>query len=334
MRNLIIDIEKHFPSAAKIFSPCDYYSPVIPMHQMVCLQPIPDAESIKDRYGIDVIVDWNILEYEYDNVFFVWPVHSFNDPGYTPNIEERRFFFKEIYKRLYQKRINKFIYLDDGDRAIIKRGLDWLDFEGLRCDLVFKREYRTEWLHDYDSRVIPFPFLMFGKPNPAWMLYEERSLDDVKVRSNTCFWAGDARFNNDPNTPDENVNRGMFLYKIYNHIVPYNNLPSEIFMRTFLNHKFFLNLNGTGHLCRRFFEGLSKNSLMMMQYTDLVFPFEKGDYFSQETIFKTGEEFIEKFELLRNDQNLFETCLSNQNYLVDKYFNNDWLRKYVDFYIK
>ena len=53
-----------------------------------------------------------------------------------------------------------------------------------------------------------------------------------------------------------------------------------------------MNLNGTGHLCKRFFEGLSKNSLMMMEYTDIIFPFDDGDYFSEETVFKTPEEFI------------------------------------------
>ena len=329
MKNLVIDIEKHFPSAAKIFSPCDYYSPRIPMDQMVCLQPIPDETYCRDRYCIESILDWECLEEEYDKVIFVWPVHSFNDPGYTPNIEERRNFFIEIYKKLKLKKINKYIYLDDSDRAVIKRGLDWLDSENLRCDFVFKREYREGWLSDYDDRVKPFPFIMFGKPNAAWFLYEERVVENIDSKINSCFWAGDARFNNDPNTPDENVDRGLILNKIGNYIDVYNNLPPDIFISTFLKYKFFLNLNGTGHLCKRLFEGLSKNSLMIMQYTDLIFPFENDDYFSEETIFKSAEDFIEKIEILKNDENLYDICLKNQNYLIDKYFNNEWIEKYI-----
>lgn len=330
MKNLVIDIEKHFPSAVKIFEPCDYYTPNIPMDQMVCLQPIPDARYCKDRYGIEPIVEWESLEEEYDNVVFIWPVHSFNDPGYTPNIEERREFFIKLYQKLNLKKINKYIYLDDSDRAVIKRGLDWLDSENLQCDFVFKREYRENWLNEYDNRVKSFPFIMFGKPNAAWTLYEERVVENIDNKVNSCFWAGDARFNNDPNTPDENVDRGLILNKIGSHIDVYNNIPPDIFMNTFLKYKFFLNLNGTGHLCKRFFEGLSKNSLMMMEYTDLVFPFENNDYFSKETIFKSAEEFIEKINILKNDQNLYENCLKNQNYLIDKYFNNEWIKEYID----
>ena len=329
MKNLIIDIEKHFPSAAKIFTPCDYYTPFIPMNEMVCLQPIPNNKYCEDRYGVQPILDWESLDDEYDNVIFIWPVHSFNDPGYTPNIEERRDFFTNIYKRLKLKKINKYIYFDDSDRAVIKRGLDWLDSENLQCDFVFKREYREAWLSEYDNRVKPFPFIMFGKPNAAWILYEERFLENIDNKINSCFWAGDVRFNNNPNTPDENVDRGEILYKISNYIDVYNNLPPDVFINTFSKYKFFLNLNGTGHLCKRFFEGLSRNSLMMMQYTDLIFPFEDDDYFSKETIFKSSEEFIEKIEILKKDYLLYNNCLKNQNYLIDKYFNNEFIRKYI-----
>ena len=66
-----------------------------------------------------------------------------------------------------------------------------------------------------------------------------------------------------------------------------------------------------------------------MQYTDLIFPFENDDYFSEETIFKSAEDFIEKIEILKNDENLYDICLKNQNYLIDKYFNNEWIEKYI-----
>ena len=190
-------------------------------------------------------------------------------------------------------------------------------------------QYRKEWEHDYDSRVHPFPFTMFGKPNAAWVLYEE-SQDRDGERMNECFWAGVPRFNRDPKTPDEHVDRGAILNSIGHSLAFFHNLPSEAFLDTFLNYKFFLNLNGNGHLCKRFFEGLSRGSLMMMQETDLIFPFEQGHYFSTETVFKDGSDFLSKFHALKNDAFLYQKCLDNQKFLVSKYYNYDWIRNYME----
>jgi len=328
-KTLIIDIEKHFPSAAKIFDGADYFSPQLGPNQMKCLQPIPGVAETEARYkGVKVKAKWEELEDKYDHVVFVWPVHSFNDPGYTPNIDERRQFFKEIYDKIKGMGIEKYIYIDDSDRAIVKRGLDWLDAEGMQCDAVFKREYRANWKHDYDDRVHPFPFAMFGKPNAAWTLYEERQ-NPSGEKLNQCFWAGVPRFNMDPITPDEHVDRGMILNSIGHSISVFYNLSPETFMDTFSRYKFFLNLNGNGHLCKRFFEGMSRGSLMMMQETDLVFPFESGDYFSSQTVFKDGYEFLWKFEDLKNHDKLYKSCLINQNYLINKYYNYEWIRHYI-----
>jgi hypothetical protein len=325
---LVVDIEKHFPPAANMFPGCDYFSPNLQPHEMKCLQPIPSAMDTKIRYGFLPKSSWEELEETYDAVVFIWPVHSFNDPGYTPNIQERRDYFKEIYDRLSKKKIQHYIYIDDSDRAIVKRGLDWLDQEGLRCDAVFKREYREGWKSDYDERVHPFPFVMFGKPNAAWVLYEEKNYHDGE-RLNQCFWAGVPRFNMDPSTPDEHVDRNMILNSIGHSISFFYNLTPEVFLDTFTKYKFFLNLNGNGHLCKRFFEGLSRGSLMMMQETDLVFPFENGDYFSKQTVFKDGYEFLWKFEDLKNNDKIYKSCLINQKYLVNKYYNYEWIRDYI-----
>lgn len=327
-KTLIIDIEKHFPSAAKIFEGSDYFSPELNPSQMKCLQPIPNSIETKRSYGIDVKSKWEQLDDHYDIVAFVWPVHSFNDSGYTPNIEERRNYFKEIYSNLENKGISKYIYLDDSDRAIVNRGMNWLDSEGHRCDAVFKREYRKNWIHDYDNRVHPFPFMMFGKPNASWVLYEDKKTTPNQ-RLNECFWAGVPRFNMDPSTPDEHVDRGAILNSIGHSISYHHNLSSEVFLDKFLDYKFFLNLNGNGHLCKRFFEGLSRGSLMMMQETDLVFPFENGDYFSSQTVFKDGYEFLWKFQDLKNNDKLYKSCLVNQEQILKKYYNYKWIGNYI-----
>jgi hypothetical protein len=328
-KTLVIDLEVHFPSAAKIFQGSDYFCPSLQPHQMQCLQPIPSATETASRYGFLPISRWEDLSDSYDRVVIVWPVHSFNDHGYTPNVTERQEYFKDVYDRLKEYNISEYIYVDDSDRAIVKRGLDWLDSQGMQCDAVFKREYRKSWEHDYDARVHPFPFTMFGKPNAAWILYEERQNREGE-RINECFWAGVPRFNRDPKTPDEHVDRGSILNPIGHAIAFFDNLPSQTFLDTFLNYKFFLNLNGNGHLCKRFFEGLSRGSLMMMQETDLVFPFENGDYFSYQTIFKDGYEFLWKFQDLKNNDKLYKSCLINQEAIVKKYFNYDWIRNYIE----
>jgi hypothetical protein len=328
-KTLIIDIEVHFPSASKIFEDSDYFAPCLKPHQMKCLQPIPSAQETLERYGFLPKSSWDQLDDSYERVVFIWPVHSFNDPGYTPNIEERQSYFKDIYDRIKNFNISKYIYIDDSDRAIVKRGLDWLDLQGMRCDVVFKREFRKNWIHDYDSRVHPFPFVMFGKPNAAWILYDESKRIE-KPKINECFWAGVPRFNCDSLTPDEHVDRGQILNSVGHSIAYHSNLPFEVFIENFSNYKFFLNLNGNGHLCKRFFEGLSRGSLMMMQETDLVFPFEDGDYFSQQTIFRDGYEFLWKFQDLKNNEKLYKSCLINQDQIVKKYYNYEWIRNYIE----
>jgi hypothetical protein len=328
-KTLIIDIEVHFPSAAKLFEGSDYFTPALAPSQMQCLQPIPSAQETLARYGFLPKSSWGELQDAYDRVVFIWPVHSFNDPGYTPNIGERQIYFQEIYDRLREFNISEYIYIDDSDRAIVKRGLDWLDSQGMKCDAVFKREYRTGWEHDYGSRVHPFPFVMFGKPNAAWVLYEESKRSE-SPKLNECFWAGVPRFNRDGHTPDEHVDRGSILNSIGHSIAYHHNLHPDVFLEKFLDYKFFLNLNGNGHLCKRFFEGLSRGSLMMMQETDLVFPFEDGDYFSHQTIFKDGYEFLWKFEDLKNNEKLYKSCLINQEQLANKYYKYDWIRSYIE----
>ena len=48
------------------------------------------------------------------------------------------------------KKVKNYIYIDGSDRAIIQRGLDWLDSMGYRCDLVLKREFRKNY-HSFPS---------------------------------------------------------------------------------------------------------------------------------------------------------------------------------------
>jgi hypothetical protein len=326
MKNLIIDIEKHFPVAYKLYGPCDYFSPVIPLNILKPLQPIPTAEKIEKIYDIKIVTNHNELEKEYEYIFIVFPINSFNDPEYTDlnDIEERRIIFKQLYGKVINNiKFKKIIYLDDNDRGVISSGLKWMDSQNLKVDYVFKREYKKSFKSDYDDRVFPAPWLIFGDPNPIWLLFEKRKLGSEQI--NECFWAGRAASTTAPD--DVIFDRTSILNIIQNNITVKNNLSRTDFLNNFNTYKFFLHLNGNGHICKRLYEGLSGDSLMLMEEMDIVFPFD--DFFAEECLFKTGEEFLIKFEKLKNDQNLYNKCKDKQEEIIKKYLNYDWIKNYT-----
>jgi hypothetical protein len=104
-------------------------------------------------------------------------------------------------------------------------------------------------------------------------------------------------------------------------------------MEELARSKFCLDLNGLGDPNIRTFEVLCANSLLIQQYKNLVWPFDSGDAFSEETIFKTPEELIDKINALRSDDELYNKCYRNQLYIKNKYFTADWLRLYILRYI-
>ena len=327
MKVLAIDIEKHFPPISKIFENTDYYSPNIPETQLKDLQPIPRDEECNEIYNFYPMTELDQLNDEYDLCLIVWPINSFDDPWYTPNIVERQTFFKEIFKLLSSKNIKKVAWFDDSDRALCARGVKWLNKEGIPCDAVFKRDYRRTHLWEYAECVHPFPFMTFGKPNPPWLLYENR----VKGNSglNACFWSGAPIDRFEPGVPDEWCNRLGMLKQIYPYLIMKSGLPKEEFLNQFNTYKFFLHLNGTGHICGRFFEGLSRDSLMLMQEMDTVFPFANEKFFHEMTIFVRPEEFVQKLGELQINRDLYAECKQTQEEILEKYYNYEYMREYI-----
>jgi len=56
---------------------------------------------------------------------------------------------------------------------------------------------------------------------------------------------------------------------------------------------------------------------------------QNGDSFMIETIFKNENEFFEKISAFEKDNELYIKCLSNQHYIVKKYFNINWIKNYI-----
>ena len=334
MKTLVIDIEKHFPPLAQMFD-ADYYCPVLEPDEFKQLQPVPTNTEVKDIYDIDVI-ELEDLGQKYDVAMIVWPIQSFDDSleefedlrdGTRKQIERKEYFENKIFPLLEKKGVNKVLWFDDCDRAIAGKGIDWLLDNHHPCDAVFKREYRRTHTYDYYAFVHPFPFMTFGKPNPPWLLYKNRVKGSAKEHG--CFWSGAPINRFQAGVSDEWCNRLGMLQQIHPMLIMKSGLPKEEFLQQFNTYKCFLHLNGTGHLCGRFFEGLSRDSLMISQKMDTIFPFEDELFFHDATIFEMPHEFAKKYDALMNDDQLYDECKSRQEEVLEKYFNYDYIKNYI-----
>jgi hypothetical protein len=334
---LFIDPQKHFPMGVKMFN-ADYYVPHVPSDKIPSIQPLPANQKTEEKFKVNVLSETQIKQ-EYDLVVIVWPVNSLGTwldarldcmtpttLSYKTDIEDRRELFDSIYKTITKVRPKKIVIFDGSDSPGVSKGLQWLDSRGYRVDAVFKREYRRTFLYDYDKRVHPFPFLG-GSGHHPWFLLENRVKGNKGV--NGCFWSGAPIYRFQVERPDEWCNRRDFLTEVQKFLVIKSGLPLEEFLDQFNTYKFFLHLNGTGHLCGRFFEGLSRDSLMIMQEMDVIFPFEKGDNFHPACVVLEPRQFLESLILLANNDKLYDEAKNVQEKLIEKYFNYSWIREYV-----
>ena len=108
-------------------------------------------------------------------------------------------------------------------------------------------------------------------------------------------------------------------------------LPYDIFLSEMNKSKFSLDLLGCGYPNKRTFEILTTNSLLIAEKNDLVWPFP--EQFSEETIFKNATDYIEKVNKLAQNNELYIKCLTNQQNIVEKYFNVVWIRNYISSYM-
>ena len=343
MKNLIIDPFVHYPTAYKMFAEADYFcenkgSP-IPKGIGLGLDRFFNLTRahVKSTYGIDA-KNLEEITGSYDKIFVVFTLNYLNDPGTEkwdplfPGKDGETLIIQEymryIYERISTLKYNKLVFLDGHDRAFISDGENWLKANGLHYDAVFKREYRRTHIYDYSSKVYPFPFQTFGEKNPTWRLFEERK--SGSLRQPGCVWAGGPIKHFPVGKRDEWCNRYDMLVAIQPKLVFPPKMPQEEFMNLFNRYASFLHLNGTGHLCARFFEGLSRDSLMMMEKMDTVFPFDGGEFFADETVFVYAAEFLEKMERMYSDSSLYGKCLKQQQYIVNKYYNYKWINHYVN----
>lgn len=63
-----------------------------------------------------------------------------------------------------------------------------------------------------------------------------------------------------------------------------------------------------------------------------MWPFENNDEWPQLIFFENKKEFTNHLNKLNDDQ-IYNDTLAKQCYIVKKYFNKNWLRKYIHKYI-
>lgn len=194
-----------------------------------------------------------------------------------------------------------------------------------KIDFFFKRNYNKHKL--YKNNVIPFPFFMFGEVSIIEKILQS-NLNIGKQRINRIFFSG-SLFTHQDNTLSYTRDRKT----IYKQIKKYIYNPGRLNYNQFLKHindsKYSIDLNGVGDPNKRTFEILSQGSLMISEYNDLKWPFEDGDEFSKELVFKNNQEFIDIINKIKNDKDFYDTSINNQIYIWNKYFNIQWIQLYI-----
>lgn len=269
----------------------------------------------KFNYHEDII---SIKSENYDILFLVYPIRNFND---TSRLRERHHLncIKDI---LLNNTFKQVVIFDNHDYNYdpVK------EFPEIRGNIWFKRNYSSEVI--YSDNVIPFPFIIFGLVCPLWKVLHLNYSCENKI--DRILWAG-CKAGINPTTPFY-LSRQYILDALSMYITVIN-VSNETYLHELSKSKFSLDLNGNGDPNMRTFEVLCSNSLLIQQHKYLVWPFDSGDAFSEETIFKTPEECLAKINAIRNDETLYNKCLNNQLYIRKKYFTKEWLASYIKRYV-
>lgn len=338
---LIVDPLQNFPSATLLFEKSDYVAaPSLWGRDKLHSEPF-----FKERYGIDVCpieeakTDYDILclvmDFPFINQDFLGEWGGSEPIGNKESHDT----WGNILLKLSHINFKKIIIIDYSDFPLCSRSFDVFtnDYQ-INIDAVFKREHRFTCSFDYNDKVHPFPFVVFGKIDPTWLLYKERLRpSNLHNRPPICVWASQVILRSAHDDVFRLTNRYDFFKEIMkeplldprwkDRVIGISGVPLEEFQKVFSEGKFALHLNGSGHLCKVFFESLSAGVLLMQQLMHINFPFKEK--FDENTLFYSNEEFIQNHDRLKNNPSLYDKALLKQNKIIDKYFNPTWINKYI-----
>ena len=317
MRIAIIDGVNQDIGLKILFPEADYFINNIELNKTNSLQ----------KYDIDMKTDWSIInDNNYDYLFIVVSLYDAK-PGVK--------FYKQNIFNILNKEIT-IINNNNFKKVFIFDNYDY-DYDPntiithltKKIDKFFKRNYNKK--RNYQSNVVPFPFIMFGQT--ALIEKLDSKINNPNTESiNRVLWAGGLYTHIDheyeyPWIRDRTEIYSKICFLDKNILYNPGYLAYHIFLNEINKSKFTLDLLGVGCPNMRTFEIISTNSLRIAQYSDVVWPFE--EQFSEETIFKDATEFVAKIHALNQNPELYRKCLENQHNIVNKYFNKNWLKDYI-----
>lgn len=284
--------------------------------------------SSLNKYNIEIKSNWNtITDKNYDYLFIVIALYDAK-PGVK--------FYKQNIYDILQKEL-EIINNNNFKKVFIFDNYDY-DYDpnpivkNNKVDLFFKRHYNKT--KNYEKNVIPFPFIMFGQIALIEKVDNNIEFNNDENKINRVFWAGGLYCHTDNEYPWLR-NRQLIYSQIISSNENFIYNPGRLSYNTFLTEmnksKFSLDLLGVGCPNMRTFEILSTNTLRIGQYSDLLWPFP--EQLCEETIFKDINEYIEKIHNLIQNEELYQKCLKNQQNIVNKYFNKQWIKEYIIKYI-
>jgi len=272
----------------------------------------------------------------FENMFLVMPVLSTEErhQGNKYYIWINK--FQNIYDYFINKINGKIIIIDNHDYDY--EPSVYLNKFNFKYDIILKRNYSYRNKHRYNSKTKPYPFIMCTSNDPFYKIFNTPIIqNDILNKNNKIFWAGSS-FNHNEEWDNNNIyshaNRTYILdsiQKYYSNILDNKKVPYNIFLSTMASYKYALDLHGCSPHNKRFIEILSTNTLVLAERTDIIWPFEDGDKFSDECFFEQGnhDDLYRIYNNFENNDELYKKCLENQLYIVKKYFNNEWLWNYI-----
>lgn len=327
MKDIIIDSWLFFPTLYKVFSHVDYIS--------------PNTSPPKGKNQFNFVENYNfmykeeITDEKYNNCFIVFPLLNI-----VPEGDRRHDNYKKILKMFIEKtNANKIIIIDVHDFPYIpkKNILDEINY-----DYILKRNYHKNIV--YNDKVKPFHFVdCCGTFDSVYYLINnqlEYNKNEI-VKKNNKIWFSGTLWNWQDNIWNMHCNRGEFINKLKQYDILENvpKLPHKQYLEKINEYKYSLS-SGHWGWGTRMHEILAKNTILFSQCCDTipdpsnhVFPFEDGDSFSEYNFFYSIDDLIKKYNELENDDELYKKVLSNQKYIVKKYYSYEYINKLINIYI-
>lgn len=318
-RVVVLDPRVQAPGLTSVFdATMDYF--VMPYNDVNDnnVMPGPFFEKYSFLYREDVD---SITSDDYDTLCIVYPPELLVRPlGHTPEFTAACAYHKDFIDKLLAENTFQNVLWFDNDDLASDPTLIYTSSSNKQITW-FKRNYSTRVT--YAANVIPFPFFMFGLTCPLWRVLHMPCINTEKI--DRIYWSGGSH----GSLEKSYATREAIIEYMKPHMQQFFVYPADAYVAEVAKSKFALDMNGAGDPNIRTFEILSTDSLLIQQDKYLVWGFD-NEGFSEETVYKTPEECLDKIQRLRADPDLYAKCLANQLYIKNKYFNAAWLASYIE----